>query len=457
LKSSYFEIVGASTNLLSTHNHKTDLINLCFIFTSFLDYGGVENWFWSLNELLTKKPYRIHMVKVLGDWSSLIPLIFKNMKIEFNPDILRMQVECDINIITGSYPINRLTSSEVQLLVIHGGSGCSWTDEYSRFHKHYDTIIAVSPDSGIPVSASGGAYEFIPTIVLYDDTTCEYEPPCLKSILFLGRISHEKNPILFCEVINNLPIDYCGWMIGPMYINDTSLCELRTRIDPPTKHPQCVIRKSFIVVNTSFKEGGPIVAIESWINDKAYVMFKTGLGIMMDDSSTFSDDDPKQMANLLLNLNVSQCVINNRRILNKYFDPGGIMQNWDRLLLNNYNRVNVVRPLNISYNDGGYYVEHGKSRSLHCYRYCVFGGNIIRDQFYFDMIVFEYIINSKYESSDLIFEVKVDESWVSTKKPINQRVDSTTIKLSHPVKSVRWRVIMSQVVLVLYEIKLSIW
>lgn len=430
---------------------------LCFTFPGFFTYGGVEKWFWGLKDVFFSSSFTIHAIKVIDSWGPEIPQIFESMGILFNPSFFQMQVECDVNIMTGSHPMKRLSEHELQLLVIHGGFGCEWTTNYAKHYRHYNKVVGVSLDSNKYLGDDKDKSTFIPSLVAYDASNCLNVPPCEKAILYLGRISSEKRPELFCDLINELPNDYCGWMVGPYYF-DASIpknCGSRVKVEGPSKNPQCLIRKSYIVVNTSPKEGGPIVAIETWMNNKPYMMFKTGLGELMSADDTFDTDDSKSMSVEIINLNLENNVRNNGLILSKYFDREKIMNDWSHVLLSTLRSSKSVKPIHIDMAVGGYVQNHGKSRTLFCYKYCIFENTIKYWQSSVDSeIHFEFIVESDYGTKSIKIEVGSKSKWEIVMYEIKSKLSNVSVKIPEPSIEQYWRITMSETIITLYSISI---
>jgi glycosyltransferase involved in cell wall biosynthesis len=426
---------------------------LCFTFPGFFSYGGVEQWFWSLKDVFLSQDFTIHAVKVIDSWAPSIPSQFETMGILFNPSFLQMQIECDLNIMTGSHPIKRLTENELQLLVIHGGFGCSWTESYAKYYKHYNSIVTVSQDSSKFLGDDERLSIHIPSLIKIDSSNCDLKAPCNKTVTFIGRISSEKRPELFCQIINELPEEYCGWLIGPHYYEESipKFCSNRIHVIGPTNNPQCAIRKSYIIINTSSKEGGPIVAIESWLNRKPYFMFKTGLGYLM-NLGVLKDENPRKICDQIINTNLNDVVKESDIILNKHFNPNNLIKNWFDVLTKTIKSKGLVKPIHIDLAVGGYIQNHGRSRTLFCYKYCIFGNTLKYWQFPGNTFVtFSFLVESDYGTKSIKFEVGSKENMYTQMFLIDDKLSRVSVPINTE-KDISWRISMSETIITLYSI-----
>lgn len=102
--------------------------------------------------------------------------------------------------------------------------GCKWTERYTKFAADYDAIVGVSRDSigTLPqdhrsratVITSGLSYS---RLQVQTNTTDLIElwrlPPNRKMLLYIGRISSEKDPQFFIDVVSHMPPDWIGVMV----------------------------------------------------------------------------------------------------------------------------------------------------------------------------------------------------------------------------------------------------
>lgn len=134
--------------------------------------------------------------------------------------------KCDIIIQTGSQPMGdfRLARRTPRVLVIHGAVGCKWTMRYTRHAAHYSKIVAVSKDSigTLPedhqnravVITSGIDPTRLQVNMTKDDMFEMWKLPLGKKVLlYVGRISSEKDPQFFIDTVSNLPENWIGVMV----------------------------------------------------------------------------------------------------------------------------------------------------------------------------------------------------------------------------------------------------
>src|SRR5690606_12016529 len=90
-------------------------------------------------------------------------------------------------------------------------------------------------------------------------------PKNKKILLYLGRISIEKNPQFFVDTVYHLPNDWIGVMAGPVYF-DKFFPKLHQRVIwiGLQKNPYNVLNICDAFMIPSKKEGGPIVLLEAW-------------------------------------------------------------------------------------------------------------------------------------------------------------------------------------------------
>lgn len=441
-------------NRMNDNNHPSRYM-LCFVFPGFFNYGGVETWFWNLYPSFSQGEFTVHSVKVLDSWAPEIPFMMEGMGIFFNPSMLQMQIECDIIIMTGSHPVKRLIDSEKQLLVIHGGSNCDWTKNYAKFYRHYDFSVGVSHDSlNLIDRLDRNQSVFIPTPVLDKLEDCEARKPCENTVLWLGRISSEKDPELFCSMMDKMPLNHCGWVVGPYYHESyTPRCSDRTIIAGPTKKPLCFMKAADVVVNTSPQEGGPIVAIEAWMLKKPFYMFDTGLmKVFGHDDMKFKSRDPTDMASLLEKQNDHK-VDAMFEVYQKIFSPKIVYDKWNKVLISQL-KDTYVRPIHIDIAQGGYVQNHGRSRTLFCYKYCIFG-NTLRYWIHQGMssIIFYYIMESDYNTSSIKIKVGSRETWLEQFETIKDKIMMARLNITYK-EDLEWRIIMSETIITLFAIEI---
>jgi hypothetical protein len=248
-----------------------------------------------------------------------------------------------------------LRETEVHGLVVHGGDD-EWTKKYNQFHTHYDFVIGVSSDSIFRVDHSKKLV--IPSWVPNKKCLFNISSPCEKTILYMGRLSKEKRPEIFCEVIDKLPDNYCGWIIGSTILNYTFKCSKRSHIEPFTQYPECYYEKSYRLFIPSLTEGGPIVAIEAWKSNLTVVSYNTGLMRTMNLKINIIPEDDVVLASKVIENSVD-------------FIPDlgefSLEQIRDKWLTIKYTHSMAINYEFI----GGTSEKRGVSYDFVCYEYCI--------------------------------------------------------------------------------------
>lgn len=430
------------TNHGEMTKHDLNILYIGLIVPEFLVVGGVETWIWTFMKVLPKWA-RVYAIQVSDSWSVEVPLLFEQLNILFNPGTLRMQIECDLIISTGIKPLMRLNPDEVQLLVIHGGGNCEWTKHYSKYHLNYNHIIGVSNSSSQLIQDEHkNKWTFIPTPVFRYDGSCDIKAPCEKPLLWLGRISFDKRPELFCKLVDVMSDEFCGWMIGPYYDSKfTFTCSNRTIIQPYISNPQCAIRVSHSVINTSPEEGGPIIALESWLHNKPFYMFDVGLMNQFGHHEyKFLDDDPRVMMEVIMRTKTGDYHMD--ELINKQFSPSMVRSKWEAIL-QKYGHPPVI----ITYFQGGHVFNSGRSLLLRCYNYCIYGGNYSAT----GSITFYYTVESHADKSSIKFDLMFSNHTITRYVSIDQKMMMT--KLTFDGELTSWRLTMSETSVILYFLK----
>lgn len=185
------------------------------------------------------------------------------------------------------------------------------TYRYAGYETSYHAFVGVSAHS---VAALSPPYrpkmEIIPAFVEEERFVVKKQPNELRAkwgipankriLLFLGRLSDEKQPDFFASVVRNLSDDWVGLVVGPLMSHWPSLYEvyegqqedesgrqisssLLTRkkkkmfVVGHYDWPADVLNMCDIVLLPSKKEGGPIVLIEAWGQRKPFFIYRTGL------------------------------------------------------------------------------------------------------------------------------------------------------------------------------------
>lgn len=284
LKKQQFDVVEPTENIgyypISRYlvRTPTNKPKLCFVLPAFTLHGGIEAWFKTLHNMMRD----FDMIDTYGlyIWDIRTKVIWRyslDNDLFVIHSVYEVENQCHIVIGTAFRPIKNV----VNILAIHGGAGCKWTQKYSSHSKLYDIVIGVSIDSKFNTAEEEQSRVITIPSYVYKLDNCDHNNKyklCEKQLLFVGRISSEKRPKLFCEVVCKMD-EYCGVVIGPSYFTGNNFeCKcsnvyyLGARDDA-----QCYMRESLAQLIPSESEGGPIVAIEAWLNNLPVIMKSTGL------------------------------------------------------------------------------------------------------------------------------------------------------------------------------------
>ncbi|KAI9142853.1 hypothetical protein BKA69DRAFT_1037301 [Paraphysoderma sedebokerense] len=268
---------------------------------AFTKHGGIESWFKSLHGIINSldniKFYGVYIWDIRYEGS--IDYLRKHNIYAFT-SVNDMEQACHITLSTAFHYLDNPYMYQVQ--VIHGSGFDNWTWRYARFAKLYNHVVAVSYNSlerqnkNVLKKSS-----YIPSFVKKHEN-CDPDASrykfCDRQILFLGRLSSEKRPELFCKALCELP--HCGVLIGPYYFDvNRPSCECpNVHIIGDRNDGQCFMRHSEFLFVPSDTEGGPIVAIEAWLNDLPVVMKETGLAVNYPSSFLIYDWDKMDLNEL---------------------------------------------------------------------------------------------------------------------------------------------------------------
>jgi glycosyltransferase involved in cell wall biosynthesis len=280
---------------LAVPEQKLRPIAVCAVFPTVLDFGGVEMWWWSLYDAcLSQAPFYLHAVEIRDFYSDSVVRKLLDAGIRLNLGGKTLMQECDVILQTGvpAYPTYAMGHARpLEILVVHGGSTSNWTKAYAKFAPRYDGIVAVSQDAvgALPVQDQARAV-VIPTGLDRAHLTPKIGKESLRALwnlpvgkkvlLFLGRISSEKNPGFFVDVVQQLGPDWIGVLVGPLYFT-AGMPDLRSAdrvfLVGPHAHPADAVSLADVMICPSPDEGGPIVLLEAWGMEKAMFMFRTGI------------------------------------------------------------------------------------------------------------------------------------------------------------------------------------
>lgn len=181
--------------------------------------------------------------------------------------------------------------------ISHLHNNCPWMKKYSpnSFALRYavkkaDAVIAVSqsiPDSYVFKKAFEDKLYVVPNVVNREKVTLMAEKPFDREydLLFVGRFTDQKRPLLFLEIVRALTerIPHLkAAMVGEgelygdaeKYISDNGMKNVDLLgFDP---NPYKIMARSKLVVFTSYYEGFGLVAVEGMILSKPVVAFPAG-------------------------------------------------------------------------------------------------------------------------------------------------------------------------------------
>jgi len=195
--------------------------------------------------------------------------------VKFNPSNQLFAEECSLIHVHGNPPLQGLTAEKhvPSIIVLHGGD--DYTRAYAKHSRVYDQIVAVSTDSlhaleeaeraravvinnGIDINeASKPNFDKRQIAAMYN------LPYNRKWLLFLGRISAEKEPAFFVDVVNSLSSEWIGIMVGPQYFQLQASSMSRTYKIGKVEKPTDMIFASDALLLASKSEGGPRTLVES--------------------------------------------------------------------------------------------------------------------------------------------------------------------------------------------------
>ena len=275
---------------------RPNAIALCFVFSTILNTGGVEAWYWSLFDSVFKlEPFAVHAVQLNDLWSVPVVDRFASEGVIFNPGLRYMADTCDIIVSTGSQPLHEynLHRRVPRILVIHGSKGCEWTWRYAQHAAKYDRIVGVSRGSAdvldslpeekarVSVIPSGIDVSQKPRLSRIELLRLWKVPDLrdLRILLYLGRISSEKNPQFFHDVVDALPSNWVGLMVGPAYFVESFPVRTSSRVIMTGRWDNAADPMSVadVALIASPSEGGPIVLLEAWAARVPFFMRRTGI------------------------------------------------------------------------------------------------------------------------------------------------------------------------------------
>ncbi|KAG7673499.1 hypothetical protein Ndes2526B_g03051 [Nannochloris sp. 'desiccata'] len=317
-------------------------ISVCARLGGLAAIGGIESWFWALQEyVLSSCNFRLHAVNLEAlHWlepsldrfyfarSAMARIVELGARLNIGPE--EIIDECDIVLSSWVDPPLRpppAHPSFKSLLIIHGSDAIerkgTWL--YAQQLHAYDATVCVSAGC---MDAYGPAFqkqindnkdfveiplEYIPSsidLTKYDPTIditharAAFNLPIgnsQKILGFLGRIAEDKNPQLFVNVVSKLPKNWIGAMAGPLYLPEEQiLLNLTSRIAllGDIRDTGSFLAAVDALYVPSKKEGGPIVLLEAWSMRKPLFMRRTGLAVDHEDGVFIipEDSSPQDIA-----------------------------------------------------------------------------------------------------------------------------------------------------------------
>jgi len=300
---------------------------ICIQIPNYVKFGGIETWMDNMLLILMEMKF-----KSIGVWITMVKSekvyskIFNNKLIFQIKSQFEAQLYCDYILINAHFPIPNLHNT----LIIHGGSHCPWTNRYSSSNLMYDRIVGVS--SGSLQNIENQNQMMIPTFVvnrtnnfLGQTRYCEHQ------LLFVGRLASDKRPDIFCDIIKKSN-KYCGVMVGPTYFDNFKCDSPFVYLVGDTVEVGNFFEDSEALLVTSDDEGGPIVAVESWLYKLPTIMTKIGIAnlcpeafILVENWDNVNDvflssKIPSWNSNLALNC------------YNNFFSKQSVKKKWETLI-----------------------------------------------------------------------------------------------------------------------------
>ena len=303
-------------------------ISVCARLGGLSAIGGIESWFWTLQEyVLSAGDLRLHAVNLEAlHWleptldrfyfarSVVSRIVELGARLNIGPE--EIIDECDIVLSSWVDPPLRPPPGQPSfksLLIIHGSDAIERESTWLYAHQlhAYDAVVCVSagcmdayrPAFQKQINNNNKDFvetplEYIPSSIdvsKYDTNIDKTHARAVfnlpidnnKKILgFLGRIAEDKNPQLFVNVVSELPKNWIGAMAGPFYLPEQQmLSNVTSRI---TLLGDIQDTGSFLAAVDALyvpskKEGGPIVLLEAWSMRKPFFMHRTGLAVDHED------------------------------------------------------------------------------------------------------------------------------------------------------------------------------
>ena len=268
----------------------------CFVFSTLMVHGGTEAWMWTLyKSVFTRGPFYVWGVRCNDIWAPEVVLFFTASGVRWNPSDREFLENCDVIIQTGVPPtIGRNNFSTVPLiLVIHGDPQLEFTRRYTQWANQYDAIVSVSEAAimALPHAERQRAVVIPSGIPKCKETaTMSVEqlrntwkvPSGKKVLLLMGRISDEKRPHFFVNVVHALPEEWVGLLVGPKYWDITKEPwghgeDPRIILAGTWHHSGDPLAVASAVLLPSRSEGGPLVMLEAWAARVPIFMLPIGL------------------------------------------------------------------------------------------------------------------------------------------------------------------------------------
>ena len=322
--------------------HHASPLALCFVFASFIEIGGIESWFWMLQKsTFGVPPMSVYAVEVLDAWGAHVPERFAQLGILWNPGVQVMMRSCDV-LVENGFRYGRTPLAESQywlhtprIMVLHGAS--EWSRSFARHALEYDAIVGVSRSAthlgleyaphthNVTIPSFIDARGFKPMLSRESLLKLWNIPKDKRILLFLGRLSPEKRPMEFYDVVANLSDRWIGLLVGPANF------DLPEIVPPSSLTPRLVfaggwnnsadaLSLSDALLVSSMDEGGPIVVLESWVMRKPVFMRKIGFGAE-NPGAVFLIDRNTTAADIARNIELIQTQLHTNAV-RKVLDAG---------------------------------------------------------------------------------------------------------------------------------------
>lgn len=278
-------------NILTKHKDTTEAIgngiekidSICLIASSYLKHGGVEEWIHEFIDVIDSK-WRIYAYF----WQSVnieaVGLREKGrINLIFDPKFLTKF--CDVTIRTAYFDVG----VSIDFYINHGSMQSDWSKTFLEMNKK-SKIISVSKDSlkynwvlHAPVRDKG-------LVKVKNRKRCDIQ------FAFVGRFSPEKRQDRACDFVKKIE-NACLFIVSDQMHNSCHDKNIHFMGQDSNVYNEEITA----TIVSSDSEGGPIVAVESWLQNVPVIMSRTGLCLDYPDKFIIADwDNPNETLNKVI-------------------------------------------------------------------------------------------------------------------------------------------------------------